>query len=308
MSENEELVPQPAEFTNPKELDLTVNNAVEDIRRVEADPVAKAGRAAGELGFFAALGDIAKTHYKDSAGVSFKDVKAGVISFISLVPFAKDLTAPAKAMREANKAAYYAVKAEKALDRAKTVSEVGKHLGPQVFFRDLEDAALEKAIKAIPQGSKAALRLEQAAKAGYGSREALYIAEHGLPPRTMVEKGWRGIKHIVKTEISALIDPFPNVPEPLKKAAGVFDMVSFGSALVALFPPAAPVAAPVAAVSGMIGVGVPAAWQFIHNRVEQINISAKTQEKVSGLIKETVKKKLGLIKSPDVQKAASAFV
>lgn len=308
MSETEETTPtSPEAFTNKAELDLAVKNAVGEIQKNETDPVAKAGTAAGELGLLGALGDQAKLYMKDAGGVLWKDAKVGGITFIGLVPLARELSEPAKAVRAANKAAYYAGKAEKALDKAINPAQVEKLLAPQVFYRDIEDAALGKAMEAIPKGSIAAKRLNTALETGYGAREALHFAQHGLPPKNLVEKGWNGVLHMARIEIPKLIDPFPDVPDSVKKAAGVFDLVSFGSTLVALLPPLTPIAVPVAAVSGMIGLGVPAAWQFIHNRVETMDIGLKHGKEVSRLVVDDVSKKLRSINQPDVKQAALNF-
>ncbi len=308
MSETEEIpAVSPEEFVNKKELDVAARGAIAELKRSEADPIAKAGTAAGELGFFAALGDIAKSHLKEGAALGWKDAKVGGISFIGLVPFAKELSAPTRAMRQADKAAYYAVKAAKDLAKSESGLKSLWLIEDLKQYAKVEASMLENAISAIPKGSKAAQRLEQAVAAKYGAREALYFAQHGFPPKGTVEKGVGWVKHIARTEIPKLIDPFPDVPDSVKKAAGVFDLVSFGSTLVALLPPAAPVAVPIAAVSGMIGVGVPAAWQFVHNRVEAISLQSKTEEKVANLVKDTVKKRLGWTKSPEAKQAAQAF-
>lgn len=309
MSEDEEMTPtSPETFVNKAELDLAVKNATQEIQKDEADPMAKAGTAAGELGLLGALGDQAKLYMKDAGGVLWKDAKVGGITFIGLVPLARELSAPAKAVRQANKAAYYAGKAEKAIVNTKgQVNMIAMAESLEQFNK--EQTILEKAVKAIPQSSEAAsmagVVLQKNSKA---FREALFAAEHGLPPKNLVEKGVGWVKHVARTEIPKLIDPFPDVPDSVKKAAGVFDLVSFGSTLVALLPPLTPIAVPVAAVSGMIGLGVPAAWQFIHNRVETMDIGLKRGKEVSRLVVDDVSKKLRSINQPDVKQAALNFV
>ncbi|MEK9143302.1 MAG: hypothetical protein AAB481_01585 [Patescibacteria group bacterium] len=309
MSEDEEMTPtSPEMFVNKPELDMAVKSAVGEIQKNEADPVAKAGTAAGELGLLGALGERAKLYMGDQGKVLFKDAKVGGIMFIGLVPLARELGGPARAVRDANKAAYYAGKAGKELATSMSGERSLRALADLNEFSGKEAKMLENAINAIPIGSQAAKRFEKAIAQHYGVREALHFADHGLPPKNLLEKGTNWIKHTARTEIPKLIDPFPDVPDDVKKAADVFNKVSFGSMLVALFPPIAPVAAPIAAVSGIIGLGVPAAWQFMHNRFENINVGIKHGKEVSRLVVDDVSKKLRSINQSDVKQAAQNFV
>lgn len=307
MSETEETLPVQETFTNKRELELAIRNAITELKQAEADPIARTGTAAGELGFFAALGEIAKSYVKEGAGVAWKDTKTFGISFLGLVSHARELTGSARAIRQANKAAYYTEKAAKGMINRKGEMDMIKW-ATALEQGEKEQEWLQKAVQAIPRGSNAAARAEAVLQANpQAFREALRVAQHGLPPKGKVEVGVAWIKHAAITEIPKLVDPFPDVPDAVKKGADVFDKICLGSTLVALLPPAAPVAAPIAAVSGMIGVGIPAAWQFIHNRVEAMSIQHKTEEKVWGLVKDTVKKRLGWTKGPDATRAAQVF-
>lgn len=308
MSETEEMpaVP-PEEFVNKKELDLAVKTAVVEIQKNEADPVAKAGTAAAELGMMAALGETAKSYLKDTAGVYWKDTKVGVMSFLGIVPLAKELGAPAKAMRAANKAAWYTGRAEKALHNSKNIVDYAKKFKQLGVLKEAEDAALLKALNAIQIESQTGKRLLQALEQGFSPRDALYFADHGLPPKNMVEKGARWIKHSFLKEIPKWIDPFPNVPDGVKKVTDVLDKVSLASSLIALFPPATPIAVTVAATTGIIGTGIPAAWQFMHNRLEFVQVGLKHGKEVAGIVSREVSKKLNREKSPDIQRAAAVF-
>lgn len=309
MSEDEEMTPtSPEMFVNKPELDTAVKNAVGEIQKSEADPVAKAGTAAGELGLVAALGEQAKLYMGEQGGVLFKDAKVGGIGFIGLVPLARELSAPAKAVRAANVASFHAGRAAKNLATSESGSKSLQALVKLNEYSKAEAEMLEKAMRAFPEGSQAALRFNKAIADHFSVREALHFAQHGLPPKGRIEGGVAWIKHKARTEIPKLIDPFPDVPDKVKNAAGVFDNISFGSMLVALFPPAAPVAAPVAAVSGIIGLGVPAAWQFVHNRLENISVGIKHGKEVSRLVVDDVSKKLRSINQPDVKQAAENFL
>lgn len=308
MSETEEIpVAFPEMYINKKELDLAARGAIIELKRAEADPIVRAGTAAGELGFFAALGDIVKSDLKEGAGVAWKDAKTIGISFLGLVSHARELSGSARAVRQANKAAYYAGKAGKELAKSESGLKSLWAIVDINQFSKQEAKMLENAVSAIPRGSQAEKRFGKAIADHFSVREALHFAQHGLPPKGKIEGGVAWIKHAAITEIPKLVDPFPDVPDAVKKGADVFDKICLGSTLVALLPPAAPIAAPVAAVSGMIGVGVPAAWQFIHNRVEGIRLQQRTEEKVWGLVKGTVKKRLGWTKGPDATRAARVF-
>lgn len=309
MGETEETTPtSPEAFTNKAELDLAVKNAVGEIQKNEADPVAKAGTAAGELGLLGALGERAKLYMGDQGKVLFKDAKVGGITFIGLVPLARELSEPAKAVRVANKAAYYAGKAGKELAKSESGLKSLWAIADINQFSKQEAKMLENAVSAIPRGSQAEKRFGKAIADHFSVREALHFAEHGLPPKNLVEKGWNGVLHRARTEIPKLFDPFPDVPDSVKKVTGVLDNISLGSALIALFPPATPVAMPIAAVSGIIGLGVPAAWQFIHNRVETMDIGLKHGKEMSRIVMDDVSKKLRSINQPDVKQAALNFV
>lgn len=111
-----------------------------------------------------------------------------------------------------------------------------------------------------------------------------------MPARTWLGERGKGLKkvgvHLLLENLGPIINPVPDVP-------GVVTLASYGAEVF----------------GGQWWAGlIPSAWQYLHNRYEDVQISFETTKKAADIIKRHWNKRIDKLEDARVAKAAGVFL